>query len=64
MIEQIKILKDDKLEKSLELLSTSKSHEAQTVKVSTRVPQIIRRPYRHPNLNSHYHQHQSQDENK
>ena len=40
LIEQIKELKDEKLEKSSELLSTSKSYEAQTIEVSTRVPQM------------------------
>ena len=64
LIEQIKKLKDEKLGKSLELLSTSKSHEAQTIEVSTRVPQTTQIPYRHPNYKFFYDQHQIQEENK
>ena len=64
MIEQIKKLKDGKIEKSSELLSTSKSYEAQTIEFSTSIPQTTRMPYRQPNYKSCYEQHQSQEENK
>ena len=64
MIEQIKNLKDEKLEKSSKLLSTSKSHEAQTIEFSTSIPQTTRMPYRQPNYKICYEQHQSQEENK
>ena len=58
MNEQIKKLKNEKLKKSLELLSISKSQESQTIKVSTWVPQTSRIPYHHPNHRSRYNQHQ------
>ena len=38
LTEQIKKLKNEKLKKSLELLSINKSQESQTIKVSTWVP--------------------------
>ena len=49
LTEQIKKLKNEKLKKSLELLSINKSQESQTIKVSTCVPQTSLIPYRHPN---------------
>ena len=58
LTEQIKNLKNEKLKKSLELLSINKSQESQTIKVSTCVPQTSRIPYRHPNHISRYNQHQ------
>ena len=64
MTGQIKKLKIEKLRKSSELLLTSKSRESQTIEVSTRVPQMDRMPYRHPNHRSRYNQHQIKVENK
>ena len=64
LTEQIKKLKNEKSEKSSELLSTSKSRESQTIEVSTRVPQTTRMPYRHPNHRSRYNQHQIKAENE
>jgi len=58
LTEQIKKLKNEKLKKSLDLLSISKSQESQTIKVSKWVPQTSRIPYRHPNHISRYNQHQ------
>ena len=58
MTKQIKKLKNEKLKKSLELLSISKSQESQTIKVSTWVPQTSRIPYRHSNHRIRYNQHQ------
>ena len=56
--EQIKKLKNEKLKKSLELLSINKSQESQTIKVSTCVPQTSWIPYHHPNHISRYNQHE------
>ena len=58
LTEQIKKLKNEKLKKSLELLSINKSQDSQTIKVSTCVPQTSLIPYRHPNHISRYNQHQ------
>ena len=52
--EQIKKLKNEKLEKSSKLLSTSKLRESQTIEVSTRVLQMARTSYFHPNHKIHY----------
>ena len=62
LTKQIKKLKNEKLKKSLELLSINKSQESQTIKVSTCVPQTSRIPYRHPNHISRYNQHQIKEE--
>ena len=58
MTEQIKKLKNEKLKKSLDFLSISKSQESKTIKVSTWVPQTSRIHYHHPNHRSRYNQHQ------
>ena len=63
LTEQIKKLKNDELKKSSYLLSTNKSLESQTIEVSTRVPQMARMPYHHPNHISRYNQHQIKAEN-
>ena len=64
LTKQIKKLKNEELKKSPELLSTSKSRESQTIEVSTRISQMARIPYRHPNHRSRYNQHQHKEENK
>ena len=64
LTEQIQKIKNEKWKKSLELLSTSKSQESQIIEVSTRVPQMARMPYRHPNHQSWYNRHQIKAENK
>ena len=64
MTKQIKKLKNEKSEKSSELLSISKLRESQTIEVSTKVPQMARTPYCHPNHIIRYNQHQIKAENE